>query len=262
MGSATTQALAATRATLDAASGVDLEVARELFAAAHALGGSSQLSGALSDAAASTVAREKVVRDVFGRFRPASVAVLSTAATQRWSSSDEFVTGIEELAIRAAAIAAPDADVEAELFQIARVVAANPELELALGSRLGDATAKGALIEKIVAGRTGEATTLIASSLVQQSRERRARSLLSWALRLVADQRGRAVATVVTASALDDAQRARLQSALTQRYGTEISLNDIVDPQVVGGLRVEVGDEIIDATVSTRLHDLRQRLAG
>ncbi len=263
MGSATTQALAATTTALRAATGVDLDVARELFAAARALGESSQLSGALSDAAASTSAREKVVADVFGTvFRPASVAVLTSAAQQRWSSPDDLVAGVEELAVRATAIAAPTADLDGELFGTSRTVAANPQLELALGSRLGDDAAKGALIEKLLTGRASEATTLIVSQLVQQSRGRRVRSLLSRALRIVADQRGRTVATVVTAAPLSDAQATRLQASLAQRYGSEVSLNVVIDPHVVGGVRVEIGDDVIDATVSSRLNDLRQRLAG
>ena len=262
MGSATTQSLKASTAALDAATGLDLGVARELFAAARALGDASQLSGALSDAMAPDGARAKVVTDVFGRLSPVTVSLLQTIAAQRWSSSDDLVTGVEELAIRATAVAVPRDDIDAELFAVARAVAANPELELALGSRLGDATAKGALVEKILAGRASEATTLIVSSLVQQSRDRRVRTLLSRALRIVADQRGRTVATVHAAAPLSTDQLTRLQNTLGARYGAEVALNVVVDPAVVGGVRVEIGDDVIDATVSSRLSDLRQRLAG
>ena len=108
----------------------------------------------------------------------------------------------------------------------------------------------------------GVALTLIVSSLVQQPRERRVRALLSRALRLVADQRGRTVATAFAATALDDAQLSRLGAALSQRYGVDVTVNLVVDPAVVGGVRIEIGDDVIDATVSSRLNDLRQRLAG
>ena len=88
------------------------------------------------------------------------------------------------------------------------------------------------------------------------------RSLLEWAIRLVSDQRGRAVATVVSAVPLNDAQATRLAAALSARYGTSVSLNTVIDPTVVGGLRVQIADDVIDASISTRLADLRQRLAG
>lgn len=262
MGSATTQALAATTAQLSATKIAGLDTARELFAAAREIAESAQLSGVLSAWGAPGEARAHVVRTVFAGFGAASRELIASAAAQRWSSVDDLVAGVEELAIRAAAIAAPETDVEGELFQVLRTVAANPDLELALGSRLGDASAKGALVETLLTGRATEATTLIVSQLVQQPRERRVRALLERALRIVADQRGTTVATVRVASALDADQHTRLAASLGARYGTDVTLNVVVDPTVVGGVRVEIGDDVIDATVASRINDLRQRLAG
>ena len=262
MGSATTQALATTTAELSAATVSDLSVARELFAAAHEIAGSAQLSGALSAWGAPAAARAQVARSVFAGYTPVAVQLLTSAVSARWSSTEDLISGIEELAIRAAALGAPATDLEGELFQVARTVAANPELELALGSRLGDASAKAVLVEKLLGGRASEATIVVTAQLVQQPRERRVRALLSRALRLVADQRGRKVATVRVAADLDATQRDRLAVALSARYGADVALNVIVDPTVVGGMRVEIGDDVIDGTVSSRINDLRQRLAG
>lgn len=263
MGSATTQAVAASTAALDAAWGVDLGVARELFAAARALGDSSQLAGALADSAASVEARSKVVADVFGPvLSPAAAQLITVAATQSWSAASDLVDGIEELAVRAAAKAAPDADIEGELFAFSRVVAANPELELALGSRMGGAEAKGQLVESLLAGRAGDAAILVAASLVRQPRERRVRDLLSRGMRLAASQHGRTVATVYSAVALGAHQQQRLTAALSARYDTQVSLNTVVEPALIGGLRVQIADDVIDGSVSTRLTELRHSLAG
>jgi len=263
MGSATTQAQVATTTALSAASGVDLDVARELFAVARTVGGSSHLSGALADSAASAGARRKVVADVFGgSVKPVTASLLTTAVDQRWSSADDLVDGIEELAVRAAALADAGSDVEGELFAFSRTIADNPELELALGSRLGDEAAKAELVESLLKGRVSEATLLIAASLIRQPRERRVRQLLSRATRLVAEQRGRTVATVVTAAPLSAAQAERLTATLSKRYSAQVTLNTVVDPTVVGGMRVQIADDVIDASVSARLADLRQRLAG
>jgi F-type H+-transporting ATPase subunit delta len=263
MGSATTQAVAASTAALDAARGVDLGVARELFAAARVLGDSSHLAGALADSAAPVEARSKVVSDVFGPvLSPTAMQLIADAAAQDWSAAGDLVGGIEELAVRAAAKAAPDADVEGELFAFSRVVAANPELELALGSRLGNSDAKGELVSSLLAGQASDAAVLVASSLVRQPRERRVRDLLTQGMRLAAAQRGRTVATVYSAVALGAAQQQRLTTALGARYDTQVSLNTVVDPTIVGGLRVQIADDVIDGSVSTRLSELRQRLAG
>ncbi|MEZ3159907.1 F0F1 ATP synthase subunit delta [Microbacterium sp. BWT-B31] len=263
MGSATTQALAATTAALDAASGVDLDVAGELFAAARAVGDSPQLSGALADSAASAEARLKVIADVFGAvLGPVALRLLTTAAEQRWSKPADLVDGIEEVAIRAAVRAQPDADIEGELFQFSRTVAGSPDLELALGSRLGDDSGKAALVQRLLGGRASAAATLVAASVIQRPGERRVRQVLSRAIGLAADQRGTAVATVYAAAPLGTAQLDRLAAVLTQRYGTKVVLNFVLDPSVVGGLRVAIADDVIDASVSSRLADLRHRLAG
>lgn len=263
MGSATTQATAAATTALAGVSAVDIAIARELFAASRVIGDSSQLSGALADASAPPIARANVVAAVFGgSFQAPTVALLTTVATQRWSSASDLVDGIEELAVRAASISEPAADVEGDLFRFSRVIADNPELELALGSRLGDESAKGALVQSLLGDRASASATLIASSLVQQLRDRRVRRLLARAMDLVSDQRGRTVATVVTAVPLSAAQQDRLAGVLASRYGTTVSFNNVIDPNVVGGLRVQIADEVIDASVSARLADLRHRLAG
>ncbi len=81
-------------------------------------------------------------------------------------------------------------------------------------------------------------------------------------MNLVSDQRGRVVATVYSATVLNEAQRNRLSEALSARYGGRVSLNVVIDPTVVGGLRVQIADDVIDGSISARLADLRQKLAG
>jgi len=260
MGSATTQALATSVDALSSAS-VSLDTARELFAAARAAGDSSALSGALADQAADGAARAALVGRVFGSLSPAAQSLLGTVAAQRWSSAADLVAGIEELAIRAVAVA-DTGDIEGELFQVTRVIAENPELELALGSRLGDPARKGELVERVLGTSVSQGTTLIVSSIAQQPRERRIRAALQHAIRVVAAQRGRAVATVHVAAPLTEAQRQRLATSLTRTYGTPVSINEVVDRDVLGGIRVQIADDVIDGSISSRLTDLRSRLAG
>lgn len=262
MGSATTQALAATEAALNATTVDDLVTARELFAAARALGESPQLSGALADSAAPAEARAALAAAVFAGLGAPATSLLQAVVAQRWSSAADLVTGIEQLAVRAAAVADASADVEGELFRFSRTIADNPDLELALGSRLGSSQAKGQLVDTLLNGRASDATTLIVASLVQQPRDRRVRQLLNDAMTIVSNQRGRAVAQVFAAAPLGSEQEGRLAAALSARYGTSVTINTVIDPDLVGGLRVQIGDDVIDASISSRLNDLRQRLAG
>lgn len=262
MGSATTQARQASIEALSAQT-IDFDTARDLFAAARVIGQSSPLSGALADPSAQATAREALVSSVFAAsLTPAAVSALKAAAVQRWSSAADLVDGVEELAIRATSVADKDADIEGELFRVSRIVAENPDLELALGSRLGDGTKKSELVEKLLTDRASKGTTLIVSSMVAQPRERRVRQMLSRASSLVSDQRGRSVATVVAASALTDEQQSRLAATLSAKYGRSVSLNVVIDPKVVGGIRVQIADDVIDGSVSSRLADVRHKLAG
>ena len=97
---------------------------------------------------------------------------------------------------------------------------------------------------------------------MQQPRGRRIGEIVRDASRIVADQAGKVVATVITASPLSDGQAARVARGIAERYGKDVSVNQVVDPAVVGGVRVQVGGDVIDGTVSTRLSELRLQLAG
>ena len=71
-----------------------------------------------------------------------------------------------------------------------------------------------------------------------------------------------AVATVHTARELSADEQQRLAAALASQYGKDVQLHVVVDPELIGGLRVEIGDDVIDGTVVSRLDDARRRLAG
>ncbi|HEX3678859.1 MAG TPA: F0F1 ATP synthase subunit delta, partial [Galbitalea sp.] len=98
--------------------------------------------------------------------------------------------------------------------------------------------------------------------LVAQPRGRRIAELIRYAATIVADEAGLGIATVTVASALDDAQRDRLTKTLSKQYGRDIRINEIIDASVLGGMRVQVGSEVIDGTIANRIADLRLRLAG
>jgi F-type H+-transporting ATPase subunit delta len=79
-------------------------------------------------------------------------------------------------------------------------------------------------------------------------------------LRLAAATQQRQVAVVTVARPLDDDQRARLQSVLSEKLNRQLTLQVLVDPTVLGGARVRVGDEVIEGTVAGRLSAAREQL--
>lgn len=71
---------------------------------------------------------------------------------------------------------------------------------------------------------------------------------------------GRAIATVQSAAALDDPTRAQLVSHLSSLTGKQITLEESVEPSLLGGLRVIIGSRMIDGSLKRRLEMLQQRM--
>lgn len=264
MGSATRDALSASRAALGALqSQVDLSVGQELFSAGRVIGESAQLRAALADPSAASAAKSAVVEKVFSGLGPVARQLLVVVSGNRWSSEDDMLAGIEELGLRAIAETATDSiPIEAELFAFGTAVSSNADLELAVGSKLGSSASKAALIEALIGTKVSAQTVAIVSHLVQQPRGRRIAELLRTAARVVADQAGLSIATVTTASPLTVAQVDRLAAGLAQSYGRQLRINQVVDAAVIGGVRVQIGDDVIDGSVASRLNELKLQLAG
>jgi F-type H+-transporting ATPase subunit delta len=79
----------------------------------------------------------------------------------------------------------------------------------------------------------------------------------------VARRREQLTAIVTTAVDLDERQRERLAAALSSYYGgKDVHLNIVLDPSVLGGIRVQIGDDVVDGTILRRLEEARRLLAG
>jgi F-type H+-transporting ATPase subunit delta len=72
---------------------------------------------------------------------------------------------------------------------------------------------------------------------------------------------GRVRATVTTAVDLDRAERDKVADQLSTRLGKEVRMTVVVDKSILGGLKLQYGDHLIDASVATKLQQLRRRLA-
>lgn len=239
----------------------------ELYSAADLIDSEPVLRSALSDAGQPSGARAGMVRSLFGeRLSAPAVDTLADVATQRWEDPASLVEAIEGLAAHAAFLVADregalDA-VESDLFGFSRAVSTSADLQLALTDPSSGARAKEALVGTLLEGRAGSTSIQVLAHAMSTLRGRRADSVLEDLMGLAAEQRGRSVAEVRVAVPLADDQAQRLAAALTRRYGREIRLNVVVDPQLIGGISVRVGTEVIDATMATRIEQARRALVG
>jgi F-type H+-transporting ATPase subunit delta len=242
-------------------------LADELFAAADVIDSDNVLRSALSDSGQPQQARVGTVRGLFGkRLSELAVDTLADVAAQRWADPTSLVEALEELAAQAAFMGAENAgsldSVEDELFAFSRAVSSSADLQLALTDPAVGPEAKAALVRSLLQGRAGAASTGVLAHAMSTLRGRRAEAVISDLIDLAAEQRGRAVAEVRVAVPLTEEQERRLTSVLKRRYGREIRLNVEIDPQVIGGLSVRVGTEVLDATVGTRIEQARRTLVG
>lgn len=264
MGSMTREALASARGVLaDLGDAADLATGEQLLNAGRIIGGSSKLLAFLADPAEDVTGKKAFLDRVFSGFGEPSRALLTSVVGSRWSSHSDLLAGIEEIGIRTIAQSAPaDLSIEGELFAFGEIVASDANLELAVGTKLSDGPAKSALVSRLLDGKASQQTISIVSQLVQQPRGRRIGELLRSASAIVADQSGEFVAVVTSAVPIAAEQLNRLESGLAKQFGRSLRVNLVIDPAILGGLRVQVGDEVIDGSVSTKLSELRLQLAG
>jgi F-type H+-transporting ATPase subunit delta len=247
--------------------GTDLAaVAEALFSVTAVLDRESGLRRALTDPARSNDDRAALAQAVFGsQVSGPAMDLLVWAVRAAWSRSRDLADGLELLGVESMVAAGEKAGrldaVEDELFRIGRVVAATPDLRLALSDRAAPVESRVALVADLVSGRVAAETLRLVQHAVSAPRGRSFDRTLETYGEVAADRRSRLVARVTAAVPLTEAQRTRLAAALQRMYGHEIHLNVEVDPEVIGGVRVELGDEVIDGSVLSRLDEARRRFA-
>ena len=254
------------RVTALAEAGNALPLGQELFAVAGLLGVQPSLRRALTDPAAAPEARRNLADRVLqGRVSPATVDTVATAVTARWSSAGDLVVALEQLGVLAVVIDADKAgqldDLEDQLFRFSRVVAGNASLRDAITNKQAPLALRQRLVSGLLDGKALPAATALAVQAVA-SRHRSLESALEEYQRVAAEREHRLVATVRAAVDLNVEELGRLGAALARIYGSEVHLNVVVDPTVIGGIRVDIGGDVIDGTLSSRLDDARRRLAG
>jgi ATP synthase F1 delta subunit/ATP synthase F0 subunit b len=184
--------------------------------------------------------------------------LLRTAASQRWSSEADLVYGVEHLArlalLKRAEVEDQVDEVEEQLFRFGRVLDAEPRLSALLSDYTSPTDGRRALLDKVVdgSGVDGIAAALLAQTIGNLRGERADEAVVDLAELAVA-RRGEVVAHVTAAADLSDAQRTRLVEVLSRIYGHPVSVQIHVEPELLGGLSITVGDEVIDGSIASRL---------
>lgn len=239
----------------------------ELFAVAILLDAQPALRRALTDPSRTPDERADFVTGLLGGQVSSDTAELvASAVRSTWARVRDLADALEYAGVLAVVIGAEGSsrleELEDELFRFSRIVESDSALLRALTDRSIDAGPKAELAASLLEGKATDATVLLVRHAVTAPRGRTFDEALAAYISIAAERKNQLVAVVHTAVPLTDQQRTRLVAALTRQYGHEVDLQVVVDPSVVGGLRVQIGDELIDGTLAGRLDGTRRRLAG
>jgi F-type H+-transporting ATPase subunit delta len=242
-------------------------LADELAEVVRVLDAERTLRRYLADPAAAESARRRLAERVFtARLgEPASRLVLDTVA-QRWSRSTDLVDAIEMLARQALLLAAEREDVldevEDELFRFGRVLESENRLRGLLADTATPVGPRIELLRRLVGDRVKPVSLRLLEQVVRAPRRRNLDTVVQQLAELAASRRNRSVAHVLAAELLSAEQEERLATVLSRIYGRAISVQVEIDPEILGGLVVRVGDEVVDGSVASRLARARRELSG
>jgi F-type H+-transporting ATPase subunit delta len=239
-------------------------VAGELYEVASLLRAEPPLRRFLTDASLPAAAKQGFAKEAFeGKVDDVTSALVISAAARRWTATRDLPDSIERLSeITVVTSVGKDLDrLTDELFLLGQTVTANPDLRDALANPGRTTEDKAALLDSLLGGKALPATVTLAKQALGGTYRTITGALAAYR-EVAAQAKSEVVATVRVVQPLGAAERDRLAKALSQQYGREVHLNEIVDPGVLGGMRVEIGDDVIDGTVSSRLDDARRKLVG
>lgn len=252
-------------AAQDALGGSDpARTGTDLFQIANLFRSEPSLRRVVTDVSAAPEAKTGLVRSLLeGKVDADALAVAEKAVAQRWTATRDLADGLEQLGVVSVVRSAGEdaGRVEDELFAFGRLVQGNHELRDALSDPSRTAQDKQALVRDLLGAKALPATVALSEQALAGS-YRTVTVALEAYQKVAADVRGERVATVRVARPLNDRDRQRLHDALSRQYDRPVHLNVVVDPEVIGGIRVEIGDDVIDGTVSSRLDQAARQLAG
>lgn len=240
-------------------------VGAELFTVANLLEAEHSLRRNLSDSGLSPDARQGLVADLLSnKISSEAAKVVKAIVSARWSSDSDLVNAVESagalVLLAETEKSGHQSRVEEEVFYFARLIDSQADLQMALSDPSSTPQGKVKLIADLLSGRAHADTITLVSQYVSHPRGRRIGKALDELSVLAAARQNRLVATVTSAVAISDSHKSRIDAALSRIYGQEVLIDTVIDESVVGGVSVQIGDDVIDGTISTRIQQALRQL--
>ena len=172
--------------------------------------------------------------------------------------SDEKIQGYARAILAVASAESNGAQIEDEIYRFSQVLQSSEELKSSLSDASIPSARRQQIVEDLLDGQATQTTVALVSMIVAAGMGSDIKAIADRVVGLGAESRDKAVAEVYSVVDLSSDQQQRLAAALKSATGKDVEMKIIIDESVMGGLLVQIEDEVIDGTVRTRLKQLRE----
>jgi len=172
--------------------------------------------------------------------------------------ADDRIGGYADALLAVAAAEGASDVVEDELFRVAEAVRSNDNLLATLGDRNLPVERRQGVVEDLLGSSAHPTTTALVSMVVGTGRGADLPAIVDETVARAATGRNRTLARVRSAIDLTDDQKSRLAAAIKSKTGADVEVRVVIDESVLGGVITEIGDDVIDGSVRSRITQLRE----
>lgn len=247
------------------ASGEDAwRIGNELFTITSALDHNIQLERALTDPSRPVEDKVAVVKTLIGdQAHPLVMEIMSDLVSRRWSRVSDIANAVEDFGVDGMMYYADYTNTTLQVsIELAELHSALLNLPV-VRTKLYDATVSSEARVKLLYSLIGDAdftkvTKRLAEHATCNLRNRRYLQTIQWLINKFSRHMGESMVTVTTATPLSKEQVKKLIAIYSAKTGHPVHINSVVDPTVMGGMRIQVGDEVTDNTVVAQLQHLQR----
>jgi F-type H+-transporting ATPase subunit delta len=241
-------------------------IGEDLFVITNLLDHNQDVERALTDPSRPAADKITLVKEMLGSdAHPFTIEILSDLVGRKWSRVSDIANAVEDFGIDAmmdyADVNGDTYEVASELAQLHSALVRMPVLRSKLADQMASAQARVDLLHQVLSdSKLNHVTMRLAEHLAYNPRRRRYLSALQWLIAKFSHHMGQSMVTVITAAALNRNQIDRLTKFYSTKLGHPVYINSLVDPEVMGGMRIQIGAEVTDKTVVAQLSELNRRL--
>lgn len=241
-------------------------IGNELFTITKVLDDSIQLERALTDPSRPVADKVAVLKELLvDNAHPMTMEIMTDLVSRRWSRARDIANAVEDFGVDAMMYYADATDatlqVSIELSELHSALLNLPVVRAKLYDYQATSEARVKLFREVFSGKTlNKVTMRLAEHATCNLRRRRYLETIQWLINKFSRHMGESMVTVTTATPLKKEQIKRLVEVYSAKVGRQVHINSVVDPTVLGGMRIQVGDEVTDNTVVAQLQNLHRKV--